>query len=101
MAWAAERREVLAELFFMLTLLAYALYVERPSLARYLAVAGCLALGLMSKAMLVTARRIASRHRLRRLGTSRRQRLSKRLRSRMLDSPARCLRQTNSGSKIR
>ena len=39
-AWVAERREVLAGLFFMLTLLAYSLYAERPSLARYLAVAG-------------------------------------------------------------
>ena len=53
-AWVAERRDVLSGLFFMLTLLAYARYVERPSLARYLAVAGCLALGLMSKPMLVT-----------------------------------------------
>ena len=38
----------------MLTLGAYALYAERPSLVRYLAVFGCLALGLMSKPMLVT-----------------------------------------------
>ena len=53
-AWVAERREVLAGLFFMLTLGAYALYVERPSLARYLPVAGFLALGLMNKAILVT-----------------------------------------------
>ena len=30
------------------------LYAERPSLSRYLAVAGCLALGLMAKPMLVT-----------------------------------------------
>ena len=53
-AWVAERREVLAGLFFMLTLGAYVLYVERPSLARYLAVAGLLMLGLMAKAILVT-----------------------------------------------
>jgi tetratricopeptide (TPR) repeat protein len=53
-AWLAERRDVLSGLFFMLTLGAYALYAERPSLARYLAVAGCFALGLMSKPMLVT-----------------------------------------------
>ena len=53
-AWLAERRDVLSGLFFMLTLGAYALYVERPSLSRYLAVAGCFALGLMSKSMLVT-----------------------------------------------
>jgi tetratricopeptide (TPR) repeat protein len=38
----------------MLTLGAYTLYTERPSFGRYLAVAGCLALGLMAKPMLVT-----------------------------------------------
>jgi tetratricopeptide (TPR) repeat protein len=53
-AWLAERRDMLSGLFFMLTLLAYARYAERPSAARYLAVAGCFALGLMSKPMLVT-----------------------------------------------
>jgi protein O-mannosyl-transferase len=53
-AWLAERRDVLSGLFFLLALGAYTLYVERPSLSRYLAVAGCLALGLMSKSMLVT-----------------------------------------------
>ena len=53
-AWLAERRDVLAGLFFMLTLGAYALYVERPSPARYLAVAGWFALGLMSKPIVVT-----------------------------------------------
>ena len=31
-AWVAERRDVLSGLFFMLTLWAYALYAERPSL---------------------------------------------------------------------
>ncbi|HEX4146272.1 MAG TPA: tetratricopeptide repeat protein [Pirellulales bacterium] len=54
-AWLAERRDVLSGLFFMLTLGAYALYAERPSLARYLAVAGCFALGMTAKPMLVTA----------------------------------------------
>ncbi|HEY1784955.1 MAG TPA: tetratricopeptide repeat protein, partial [Pirellulales bacterium] len=53
-AWLAERRDVLSGLFFMLTLGAYTLHAERPSAARYLAVAGCLALGLMSKPILVT-----------------------------------------------
>jgi protein O-mannosyl-transferase len=53
-AWLAERRDVLSGLFFMLTLGAYALYAERPSLARYLAVAAMLALGLASKATLIT-----------------------------------------------
>ena len=54
-AWVAERRELLAGLFFMLMLLAYARYAERPSLGRYFAVFGCLALGLMSKPTIVTA----------------------------------------------
>ncbi len=53
-AWVAERRDMLSGLFFMLTLGAYTMYAERPSLARYLAVAALLALGLMSKPMLVT-----------------------------------------------
>jgi protein O-mannosyl-transferase len=53
-AWLAERRDVLSGLFFMLILGAYTIYVERPSLVRYLAVVGCLALGLMAKPMLVT-----------------------------------------------
>ena len=35
-AWVAERRDMLSGLFFMLSLGAYTLYVERPSLARYL-----------------------------------------------------------------
>ena len=53
-AWIAERRDMLSGLFFMLTLGAYTLYAERPSLSRYLALVGCFALGLMSKPMLVT-----------------------------------------------
>jgi protein O-mannosyl-transferase len=53
-AWIAERRDVLSGMFFMLTLLAYACYAERRSLTGYLAVAGCFALGLMAKPMLVT-----------------------------------------------
>ena len=38
----------------MLTLWSYAVYAERPSVWRYLQVAGCLALGLLAKPMLVT-----------------------------------------------
>ena len=54
-AWVAERKDVLSGLFFMLTLGAYVRYVRHPfTLWRYLAVALCLALGLMSKPMLVT-----------------------------------------------
>ncbi len=54
-AWVAERKDVLSGLFFLLTLGAYLGYVRHPfSLARYLAVAGLFALGLMAKPMLVT-----------------------------------------------
>ncbi len=54
-AWIAERRDVLSGLFFMLTLGAYVGYVRHPrSLGRYLMVVLMLALGLMSKPMLVT-----------------------------------------------
>ena len=53
-AWIAERKDVLSMFFGMLTLLAYAHYVRRPGIGRYAGVAAMLALGLMSKPMLVT-----------------------------------------------
>ncbi len=54
-AWVAERKDVLAGFFWMLGLYAYARYAERPaSKARYLAVALCLALGLLCKSTLVS-----------------------------------------------
>jgi protein O-mannosyl-transferase len=54
-AWANERKDVLSGLFFMLTLLAYARYAERPRcLRRYLLTLLCLTLGLMAKPTLVT-----------------------------------------------
>lgn len=53
-AWVAERKDVLSGVFFMLTLLSYARYVRKPSLCSYACVAGSVALGLMSKPMLVT-----------------------------------------------
>jgi tetratricopeptide (TPR) repeat protein len=54
-AWAAERKDVLSGLFFMLTLGAYERYVRQPfSLVRYALVAVLFALGLMAKPMLVT-----------------------------------------------
>ncbi len=54
-AWIAERKDVLSGAFFMLTLLAYGRYVRRGrSVGGYCAVAAMLALGLMSKPMLVT-----------------------------------------------
>ena len=54
-AWATERKDVLAGFFWMLGMYAYARYTEDPrSRPRYLAVLLCLALGLMSKSILVT-----------------------------------------------
>jgi tetratricopeptide (TPR) repeat protein len=53
-AWAASRKDVLSGVFFMLTLMSWARFAERPSPARYLAVAGVFACGLLSKPTLVT-----------------------------------------------
>jgi tetratricopeptide (TPR) repeat protein len=53
-AWAAERKDVLSSLFWMLTLWAYWAYVKRPGSARYLLVVLAFAAGLASKPMLVT-----------------------------------------------
>ena len=53
-AWVSEHKDVLSTVFWMLTLGAYVLYAERPSVLRYMAVFGLLALGLMAKPMLVT-----------------------------------------------
>jgi len=53
-AWVAERKDVLSTLFFLLTLWAYAAYVRRPAIGRYLRMLICFALGLMAKPMLVT-----------------------------------------------
>jgi hypothetical protein len=53
-AWIAERKNVLSTLFWILTLLAYVRYVERPGWFRYLQATFLFALGLMAKPMLVT-----------------------------------------------
>ena len=53
-AWAAERKNVLSTFFWMLTLGTYTYYVRKPDVKRYLLVALCFSLGLMSKPMLVT-----------------------------------------------
>ena len=52
-AWITERKDVLSGLFWMLTLLAYARYAERPSAGRMALVLAGLCLGLMSKPVLV------------------------------------------------
>ncbi len=53
-AWVAERKDVLSTLFWMLTLISYVRYVERPGRSRYVCVLLAFAFGLMSKPMLVT-----------------------------------------------
>jgi protein O-mannosyl-transferase len=53
-AWVAERKDVLSTLFFLLTIEAYRRWAGRPTPGRYAAVALGLALGLMSKPMVVT-----------------------------------------------
>jgi tetratricopeptide (TPR) repeat protein len=53
-AWVAERKDLLSVFFALLTVWAYARYVERPGVARFVVVGLCLALALMSKPMLVT-----------------------------------------------
>jgi Tfp pilus assembly protein PilF len=53
-AWAAERKDVLSTLFWMLTILAYVHYVKRPNVGRYMLVILAFVMGLMSKPMVVT-----------------------------------------------
>ncbi len=52
--WVAERKDVLSAFFWMLTLLAYVRYVERPGTWRYLTMVSLFALGLLAKPMVVT-----------------------------------------------
>src|SRR6266403_3657741 len=53
-AWAAERKNVLSTLFFLLALRAYVWYARRPELRRYTLVACCFALGLLCKPQVIT-----------------------------------------------
>ena len=53
-AWVAERKDILAGLFAMLTIAAYLRYVKSRSIRCYLLTLTALALGLMAKPMLVT-----------------------------------------------
>ena len=53
-AWAAERKDVLAALFWMATLLVYRAWTVQPSNGRYAGLVAVYALGLASKPMGVT-----------------------------------------------
>lgn len=53
-AWISERKNLLSMLFLLLGLIAYAHYVQRTSVKRYLLVALCFALGLMAKPQVIT-----------------------------------------------
>jgi protein O-mannosyl-transferase len=53
-AWAAERKNVLSTLFFLLAIASYAWYARKPDWRRYLLVAALFAAGLMAKPMVIT-----------------------------------------------
>jgi Flp pilus assembly protein TadD len=53
-AWAAERKNVLSMLFFLLAMHAYGWYVRRGGVRRYSAVAVLFAFGLMAKPEIIT-----------------------------------------------
>ena len=52
-AWIAERKDVLSGFFFLLAVLAYLRYAERPARTRLAAVAFTMAAGMLSKTILV------------------------------------------------
>jgi len=53
-AWISERKDVLSGFFWIAAMYAYTAYAERRTIARYALVALLMALGLMSKPMVVT-----------------------------------------------
>ncbi len=53
-AWAAERKNVLSMMFFLLALHAYVWYTRKPAVLRYVAVFFLFALGLLSKSQVIT-----------------------------------------------
>jgi tetratricopeptide (TPR) repeat protein len=53
-AWISERKDVLCAFFWILTIAAYASYVRKSTLTKYLLVVLLFVLGLMSKPMIVT-----------------------------------------------
>lgn len=52
-AWISERKNLISMLFFLLGMLAYARYVLKPGIVRYLPIVLCFALGLMAKPQVV------------------------------------------------
>ena len=53
-AWVSERKNVLSTFFWVLTMVAYASYAERPRRRTYLVTLALFIMGLMAKPMLVT-----------------------------------------------
>lgn len=53
-AWVTERKNLLSGMFWLLSMWAYVRYAEKPAVSRYLLVALLMALGLMTKPILVT-----------------------------------------------
>jgi tetratricopeptide (TPR) repeat protein len=53
-AWIAERKNVLSMFFFLVALAAYGWYARQPGVGRYLTVTLAFALGLMTKAQVIT-----------------------------------------------
>ena len=53
-AWAAERKNVLSMLFFLLALLAYVWYARRPRVERYVLVGLLFVMALLSKPQVIT-----------------------------------------------
>jgi tetratricopeptide (TPR) repeat protein len=53
-AWVSERKDVISAFFWLLTIFLYHQYVKQPSLTKYIWVFAAMALGLMSKPVVVT-----------------------------------------------
>lgn len=53
-AWVSERKDVLAAMFWLVTMWAYVRYARQPGVARYAVVALALTMGLLAKPMVAT-----------------------------------------------
>ncbi len=53
-AWVSERKDVISTFFWILTMWAYARYVEKTGMGRYALLLVCFVMGLMAKPMVVT-----------------------------------------------